>query len=200
MSLEERIYSVLIVSAAENLNVSLQGLLPESRFSPVTFARSVGAARRALLERSFDFVIINAPLPDDDGARLAIDVCTKSSSAALLLVKSELYHEISDKTAEHGVFLLPKPVSRSLVLQALDWMAAVRERLRKLEKKTVSIEEKMQEIRLVNRAKWLLIDKCGMTEAEAHRTIEKQAMDRCVTRREIAEAIITSYPYKMPLN
>lgn len=193
MSLEERVYSVLIVSAAENLNASLRGLLPDSKFSPIVFARSVGAARRALLERAFDFVIINAPLPDDDGAHLAIDVCAKSNSAALLLVKSELYHEVNDKTAEHGVFLLSKPVSKSMVLQALDWMTATRERLRKLEKKTVSIEEKMQEIRLVNRAKWLLIDKQGMTEADAHRYIEKRAMDRCATRREIAEEIIKAY-------
>lgn len=193
MSLEERVYSVLIVSAAENLNASLRDLLPDSRFGPVVFERSVGAARRALLERSFDFVIINSPLPDDDGSRFAIDVCAKSTSAALLLVKSELYHEISGKTAEHGVFLLSKPASKTMVLQALDWMTAVRERLRKLEKKTVSIEEKMQEIRLVNRAKWLLIDKRGMTEADAHRSIEKQAMDRCITRREIAEEIINTY-------
>ena len=49
----------------------------------------------------------------------------------------------------------------------------------------------MEEIRLVNRAKWLLIDAASdMTESEAHRYIEKQAMDRCVTRRSIAENII----------
>lgn len=48
----------------------------------------------------------------------------------------------------------------------------------------------MAEIRLVNRAKWLLIQQHGMTEAEAHHFIEKQAMDRCVKRKVIAEEII----------
>ena len=62
-----------------------------------------------------------------------------------------------------------------------------------MEKKTASIEEKMEEIRLVNRAKWLLIGQLKMTETEAHRYIEKQAMDRCVTRREIAESILSTY-------
>ena len=62
-----------------------------------------------------------------------------------------------------------------------------------MEQKTASIEEKMMEIRTVNRAKWLLIDHEGMTEAEAHRFIEKQAMDRCVTRRAIADQIIARY-------
>ena len=65
--------------------------------------------------------------------------------------------------------------------------------MKKLEKKTVSIEEKMQEIRLVNRAKWLLIDHRKMTEADAHRYIEKKAMDCCASRREVAEEIIRLY-------
>ncbi len=48
----------------------------------------------------------------------------------------------------------------------------------------------MSDIRLVNRAKWILIASRSMDEAEAHRWIEKQAMDRCLTKREIAEEII----------
>ena len=66
-------------------------------------------------------------------------------------------------------------------------------RLRKFEKKTLSFEEKMQEIRLVNRAKWLLISELKMEEPQAHRYIEKQAMDRCITRKEVAEEIINTY-------
>ena len=56
----------------------------------------------------------------------------------------------------------------------------------------MSLEEKMEEIRLVNRAKWLLIERRGMDEPTAHRYIEKLAMDRCVTRRVIAEAILNN--------
>ena len=52
---------------------------------------------------------------------------------------------------------------------------------------------KMQEIRQVNRAKWLLIENLKMTETDAHHYIEKQAMDRCVSRREIAMGIIKIY-------
>lgn len=51
----------------------------------------------------------------------------------------------------------------------------------------------MQEIRLGNRAKWVLIEELKMTEPDAHKYIEKQAMDRCVSRREIAEDIIKTY-------
>ncbi len=51
----------------------------------------------------------------------------------------------------------------------------------------------MEEIRLVNRAKWLLIRELGMEEPEAHRYIEKEAMNRSLTKREIAKQIIQTY-------
>ena len=51
----------------------------------------------------------------------------------------------------------------------------------------------MAEIRLVNKAKWLLISELKMSEPDAHRYIEKQAMDRCIAKRAIAEEIIKLY-------
>ena len=76
---------------------------------------------------------------------------------------------------------------------ALSWLSSAREKLRKTEKKTLSIEEKMEEIRIVNRAKWLLSSELKMDEQGAHRYIEKQAMDRCISKRIVAEEIIKTY-------
>ena len=72
-------------------------------------------------------------------------------------------------------------------------LLSAREKLRKTEKKTLSIEEKMEEIRIVNRAKWILIRELKLDEPEAHRYIEKQAMDRCISKRIVAEEIIKTY-------
>ena len=193
MSLKERVYSVLIVSAAESFNDALSALLPTSKYSPTNFVSNISAAKRALAERAFDFVIINSPLPDDIGTRFAIDTGSSKETVVLLMVRAELQAEIYDKVAEHGVFVLPKPTSKPTMAIALSWLSSAREKLRKTEKKTLSIEEKMEEIRIVNRAKWVLIDSLKMTEADAHRYIEKQAMDRCISKREIAEEIIKTY-------
>lgn len=193
MSLKERVYSVLLVSASENFNKSITELLPESNYCPLHTVSNISSAKRAFLERSYDFIIINAPLPDDLGVRFAIDVCKENNSIALLFVKNDIYPDTYEKVVRHGVFTLPKPVTKQLISQSLDWMCATRERLRKLEVKTSSIEDKMKEIRLVNRAKWILIDESKMTEADAHRYIEKQAMDNCITRREVSENIIKTY-------
>ena len=176
MSLRERIYSVLVVSSSEKLNTALLPLLPESRFSPVTVVSSISAAKRITAERRFDCIIVNSPLPDDTGTGFAVDAAGLPGTVVTMLVRAEVLDEIFDKVAEHGVFTLPKPVSRPILTLALEWMSSAREKLRKLEKKTLSVEEKMEEIRIVNRAKWLLISELKMDEPRAHRYIEKQAM------------------------
>lgn len=193
MGLKERVYSVLVVSAAEKLTEALCSLLPAGSYSPVRTESSGGGARRALAERAWDFVIVNAPLPDEAGTRLAVDAGHTGETVVLLLVRGEHHPETHSKMAEHGVFTLPRPTSRQILFAALSWMSTARERLRKTQTKALSLEEKMEEIRLVNRAKWLLIGKDGMDEPSAHRLIEKRAMDLCVTRREIAEEVIRKY-------
>lgn len=186
-------YSVLVVSAAEKFNATMATLLPSTDYYPVKFVTNIATAKRAYLEQQYDFVIINAPLPDDFGTRFAIDVTSGNSAVALMLVRAESYEDIHAKVVTKGIFTLSKPTSTQIIARALEWMAAARERLRRLESKATSIEEKMEEIRLVNRAKWLLIENLKMTEADAHHYIEKQAMDRCCSKKEIALGIIKTY-------
>jgi len=193
MSLKEQKYSVLIVSSSKSFDSVLSALLPDSSFYPVVTACGADAAKREVAERAFDFIIINSPLPDQFGADFAIEACSAKETVVLLFVKSEIHGETYDKVVKHGVFTLPKPTSRQAIIQALGWMASARERLRKIRTKTLSVEEKMAEIRLVNRAKWLLISELDMDEPHAHRYIEKQAMDRCVPKRQVAEDIIKTY-------
>ena len=193
MSFKECTYSVLIVSATDAFTSAFADLLPETKYFPVHTVSSINAARCTLTEKTYDFIIINAPLRDDIGVRFAIDLCSSRQIAVLLLVKRDIHSDIHDKVAEYGVFTLPKPTSKPTLLQALSWMESSRERLRQLEKKSLSIEEKMAEIRLVNKAKWFLISELSMSEPEAHRYIEKQAMDRCIPKRSIAEEIIKTY-------
>lgn len=193
MSLEARIYSVLLISSSETFDKAMLGLLPPSEYQPVYFISNVSEAKRYLAERSFDFIIINSPLPDDNGIRFATDCCRSMTTAVLLLVRNEIHAEIHNKVVSHGVFTLPKPTTKTMIAQTLGWLASVRERLRNLEKKTLSVEERMEEIRIVNRAKLLLVSELHMTEPEAHRYIEKQAMDTCVLKQVIAERIIKTY-------
>lgn len=193
MSLKERVYSVLIVSSSEKFNTALKEILPFSQYQPVSITSSISEARRLLAAREFDFIMINSPLPDESGTRFAIDCCQSKTSVVLILSRSDIHDEVHDKVAEYGVFTLPKPTSRSIMMQALSWMGSARERFRTLGNRIGSIEEKMLEIRTINRAKWLLISELKMTESEAHHYIEKNAMDHCIPKKEAAENIIKMY-------
>ena len=183
-------YSTLIVSSSKQMNGALLDLMQESRCAPVTVVADVAAARRASAEFGYDFVLINSPLPDDPGLRFAVDLSSSEGTVVLFFARAEIYPETEEKLGRLGVFTMSKPTSKTAMTAALSWMRSARERLRRSEKKTLTLEEKMEEIRLVNRAKWLLIGERGMDEAAAHRYIEKQAMDRCVTRREIARELL----------
>lgn len=190
MDLKEKKYRVLLISPSENFLSSIKALLSDFVCSQFCTERSISSAKRRLAESSFDFILLNLPPNAENAYRFSVDLCREKSSVVLMFVPAQEYDAAFHHAAAQGIYLLPKPVSRSMVTQAFDWMVTTHERLRKMEKKTLSVEEKMQEIRMVNRAKWLLIEQMNMTEAEAHRYIEKRAMDRCVSRREIAEEII----------
>ena len=193
MNLKEKVYSVLIVSATESYNTALSALLSKRKYAPIQIVSNISAAKRMLAERSYDFVFINSPLPDNVGMRFAIDAGNNKETVVLFMVRAELYDEIYDKIAQHGVFVLSMPTSKAIIDTALSWLLSARERIRAQESKTHSLEEKMAEIKIVNRAKLLLISEMHMDESQAHRYIEKQAMDRCVTRKVVAEEIIKTY-------
>lgn len=193
MDFSEHMYSAIVISSSERFTTSVLPLLGNDRYYEVFTATDAASARRKLTDARFDIAVINAPLKDEFGTRLALDICDDSTTGVLLLVKSEHYNDIEAELSPHGVLVVSKPTSAQALAQSLTLMCGTRERLRRMEKKTASIEEKMEEIRIVNKAKWLLIEQLKMTESEAHRYIEKTAMDRCVTRRKIAENILATY-------
>ena len=192
MSLREHVYSVLLVSASEKMTGSLIAMLPEKVYYPLTVVASISEAQRHILEEPYDLVIVNTPLPDDFGRKFAIEASNDRDAVTMLLVRSELYDETYDRVAEYGVLTLSKPTSAAMIKQTLDYMRATRERLYRMQKKNVSLEDKMAEIRLVNKAKWLLIESKKMTEEEAHKYIERTAMDLGLTKREVAQSIVRS--------
>ena len=192
MGLEKRRRQVLIVTGTEKSYEFFTELLPPAEFYPITMAKTAGEARRGAIDNPADIVIINTPLSDDFGLQLALDLA-ESSAGILLLVKADLYEQVAYQAEEAGVLTLSKPNSRQALYTAVRLLSAVNARLWAAEQKNRSFQEKMADIRAVNRDKWLLIEKHNMTEKEAHYYIEKQAMDARVPRRKIAENIIRSY-------
>ena len=190
MVFRDETYRVLLVSAAEKFNTVTCSLLPGAEFYPVEIVKTAKAAQRRLLEQEFDLILVNTPLPDEFGTELARDACLRSRAGVLLLVKRELHDEICAKVTDAGVLTLPKPTSEAVMRHMLRTLCAVRERLKRIQERQVTVDQKIEEIRIVDKAKWALISARQMTEEEAHQYIQRQSMDRRVSKRTAAEEIL----------
>lgn len=185
--------SVMVVSTTDKALEFFSKILPKDQFSPISCVHSAGEAQRELINRSVDIVVINAPLKDEMGTELAIDLAQKGSCGVMMMVKNDVYEQVTYKVEEYGVLTVSRPCTSQQVFQTMKLLLATKQRLRALEQKTASLEEKMKEIRLVNKAKGLLMDNLKFTEQEAHRYIEKAAMDNCEKKSVIAQNIINTY-------
>ena len=160
--------SLLLVSCSERFNETVLGLC-KSYCDPIRVVPSVNAAKRAVLDQSYDLVLLNAPLPDGQGMDLAAELSAGRQTICLLLLRAQEFKLLQSRAEEQGVFTLEKPTTPRTLETAIHWMFTARQRLRRLEQKTQSLEEKMQEIRIVNRAKWLLIGQLMCTGILAYR-------------------------------
>ena len=112
------------------------------------------------------------------------------AAGVLLLAKSGTADQIADKLLHYGVLVLAKPFPAVQFRQSVQLAAACCHRLDYLRQENERLTEKIAQIRLVDRAKCLLIERRGCTEAEAHRYIEKAAMDSRRDRADVAREIL----------
>ena len=187
---KHRQHDVLVISSYEKFAASVERALSDGRYREIEVRKSASLARRELLERSYDIAIINVPLSDEPGVELALDIATRFTTGVIITASSEISEDVAEKVTDYGVIVIAKPATVKAVSRSVRLMCAIQDRLKKTEKKVLTLEEKMDEIRVVNRAKWKLIEEKGMSEDDAHKYIGKLAMDQCITRREAAEEIL----------
>ena len=185
-------YRVLVAGGNEKLCELLSEILPKNEYAFLPPAKTAGEVRRLTMDRSVDLVILNAPLKDEFGIQLAQDLA-ENNMGVLLLTGSDVSEQVSYRVEQSGVITLAKPTTRQSLYIALRALTALRSKLLQMEQKTKALQQKVADIHTVNHAKWLLIQHDNMTENEAHRFIEKQAMDMRLSRREVAESIIRTY-------
>ncbi|MBR6172893.1 MAG: ANTAR domain-containing protein [Eubacterium sp.] len=186
----DRMYSILIVSQSEQLNSFVKKVISGAHFNTIEVRRSAAQAAQELLNRHFDVILVNTPLPDEFGGDFVMDICTRYTSGVLVITPGDVADDITERVIDYGVVVLAKPLTNRALARNLRHLIAIRNKMRETEKKVLTLEERIKEIRIVNQAKCLLIEKEHMTEEEAHRHLTKTAMDRCISKKILAEEII----------
>ncbi len=184
---------VLIVSTQKHTSDLIYDIIHPLDFSDYDYATSANEARRKIDITDFDLVIINTPLSDEFGTELVLDIADKTLSAILVLVKAEVQEQVQDKVAITGAFVVGKPLNKSVLLQTIPFVLNSKQIIQTLRNQNKALQRKVDDTKIIERAKYSLIKYLGLDEGEAHRYIQKQAMDLRVSPRVIADNILKTY-------
>ena len=111
--------NVLIVSKSQQSIAPLSGLLQEKGYMEVEAAFSVQKAECLAESHPFDLVIINTPVMDGTGIELSFYMADSTRAGVLLLIREDAVEACREKIENHGIFIIPKPISRSYFCQAI---------------------------------------------------------------------------------
>jgi AmiR/NasT family two-component response regulator len=140
-----------------------------------------------------DLVIMDIKMPGMDGIAAA-KVLTEEKVAPVLLLTAFSQQDLVEKAKEAGVVgYIVKPFREAELVPAIEVALARFQEFQALEKETADLKETLETRKLVDRAKGLLMDTQGLTEAEAFRRIQKMSMNTRRPMKEIAEAILLTH-------
>jgi len=143
-----------------------------------------------------DIVIMDIKMPDLDGIEAA-KILTEERIAPVLLLTAYSQQDLVIRAKESGVVgYIVKPFRESDLAPAIEVALARFKEFHALEREVEDLREALETRKLVDRAKGLLMDTQGLTEAEAFRRIQKMSMDTRRPMKEIAEAIILAHQVK----
>jgi len=185
----EDTHSVLVVTKDSKLSQSISAMLMPPLFETEVM-NDFNEARRRVSERLYNIILVD--YSEGEGSDFAIDA-SEGLSTILLLTPAALFEEVSYRVEGYGIITVPNPFDQFTFYAMIKAAIAVQYKVQVLSSQTTKLKVKMEEIKQVNRAKMLLMQNMNMSEQEAHRYIEKEAMDRGMKRIAISEEIIKTY-------
>ncbi|MFI3257087.1 MAG: ANTAR domain-containing protein [Spirochaetales bacterium] len=180
----------LIVSNSANTTEFVTELLQTAGIEHISSVPTATLARRLSIDVEYDLYIIDSPLVDESGEEIAEYLAEKNTCQVLMLIQSEYFDEISEKTELFGVIGVPKPLERITLWTSVKASLALFKKMTVMQKQNSALQDKIEEIRIVDRAKCILIADYSFSEEEAHKFIEQQAMKTRKSRKAIAEELI----------
>jgi AmiR/NasT family two-component response regulator len=140
-----------------------------------------------------DVVIMDIKMPDLDGIEAA-KILTQEKVAPVLLLTAYSQRDLIDRAKEAGVVgYLVKPFREQEIVPAIEIALERFKEFRELEKEVGNLRETLETRKIVDRAKGLLMDQQGLSEAEAFRKIQKMSMNSRKSMKEVAEAVLLAH-------
>ncbi len=185
--------NALLVSSSEKSAGSLAELIKLEGFDEILDVYSADSAKTEVQEKEFDLICINAPLIDETGIELSRHFAHSTRSSVVIIVPQKNADDVNDLLTEHGVLVIAKPINKHLFHHYLQFTNCFRLRMLGLSDENERLKHMVEDMKIIDRAKILLVTCLNMSEEQAHRYLEKQAMDLRVSKLTVAKQVIKTY-------
>ena len=183
----------LLVSRPSTSVAVLKELLEENSYTVEKVVNDSKGALELLNDTIYDTVVINTPIEGRDGIDLAVRISKETVCGVVLLVQADKAGFVGKKVIDYGIIVVPKPINKMLFRQSLGVVRAAQKRYAGLTKENERLKSSLEETKIINRAKFLLMQYLAISEERAHKYIEKQAMDMRIPKIEVAGQILKTY-------
>ena len=184
----------LIVSKSNKAAEWFSQKLRDFGYGDIRNAADIRSADIYIREHVFLVCIIDAPLDDGIGDNTALDMAKRFPGMQVIFAVGEKYADgFYESFSESGIYLLKKPVHESEFSHVINMTETSRIRYAKMIMENEKLRKKLEEARVINRAKLTLMTTLKMTEDEAHHYIERMAMDYRITAAEAAARVLRMY-------
>ena len=174
------------VEAAEKIKYALQ----RSGYTVGEICTSGGEAIRRVRAGATDLLLINLEMPDMTGLEVATIIGDENLCSVILFVALDKRALCNDVVEDYDITLFTKPVNISALLGTIEVVLQNRRRMGRMERELSSLKQSLDNRKLVERAKGILMKRKSISEGEAYRRIQKMSMDSRVSMKDIAEKII----------
>lgn len=159
----------------------------------LTVSTDLVAARGLISAEKFDFLVTDYGIFDEEAADFSVIAAETTKSCPLLVTSLPEDSPAVQDAWNSGVYVIRRPVDIPEFRRAMRLLRSVKLRMEHFDRENRELQRKMEESKLINRAKCVLIQYLNMTEEQAHKYIEKQAMNMRRSRTSVAESILRTY-------
>ncbi|KKM10193.1 Fis family transcriptional regulator [Clostridiales bacterium PH28_bin88] len=184
---------IFVASGDETIRRTLKSILTKEGYHVVGEGEDGAGTLRGVRSVIPDLVILDADIPGTSGMEVA-KILEEDRLAPIILLTSTWQKELVQKAKEFWVLsFVVKPISDTILLPAVESALATFHRVRNLEKEVAKLKDTLESRKLVEKAKGILMQNLGLSEAQAFRRIQQQSMNKSMTMKAVAEAIILAF-------
>lgn len=187
---------ILVAEDEALIRLDLAEMLEEAGYDVVGQAADGEQALDLARELKPDLVIMDVKMPGMDGISAA-EVLGNENLAPVVMLTAFSDRQLVERARDAGVMAyVVKPFTANDVLPAIDIARSRWQERAALEAEVADLAERFETRKRLDRAKGLLQQQLKLSEAESFRWIQKAAMDRRLSMREVADAVIAGMPEK----